>query len=58
MKISSGDSSTPSDDARKTREALLTEALNSGSATPMTEQDWDSIRAAVRQNLSTGENHA
>jgi hypothetical protein len=56
MKISSGGDSTPSDDIRKTRESLLLEALDSGAATPMTEQDWDSIRIAIRQNLSTGEN--
>jgi antitoxin ParD1/3/4 len=65
--IASGNYPTPSDyiqaliqqdQARRTQEFLLLEALDSGSATPMTEQDWDSIRSTVRQNLSTGENHA
>jgi antitoxin ParD1/3/4 len=65
--IDSGSYPTPSDyiqaliqqdQARRTQESLLLEALDSGSATPMTEQDWDSIRAAVRLNLSTDENHA
>jgi antitoxin ParD1/3/4 len=32
--------------------------LNSGSATPMTGEDWDNIRAAVRKNLGVIGDHA
>ncbi|MEO1185440.1 MAG: type II toxin-antitoxin system ParD family antitoxin [Cyanobacteria bacterium J06636_27] len=32
-------------------ETLLLEGLNSGSATPLTEQDWDDIRQAVRSKV-------
>jgi antitoxin ParD1/3/4 len=35
-------------------EALAIEGINSGPSTPMTQADWDNIRAAVRQNLSQG----
>jgi antitoxin ParD1/3/4 len=64
--IDAGNYPTPSDyiqaliqqdQARKSQEALLLEALDSGSATPMTDQDWDTIRATVRQNLTSGELH-
>ena len=32
-------------------EALLLEGLNSGNATPLTEQDWKDIRQAVRSKI-------
>ncbi|MEM7554813.1 MAG: type II toxin-antitoxin system ParD family antitoxin [Cyanobacteria bacterium P01_A01_bin.84] len=32
-------------------ETLLLEGLNSGSATPLTEQDWNDIRQAVRSKV-------
>ncbi|MEL6165342.1 MAG: type II toxin-antitoxin system ParD family antitoxin [Cyanobacteria bacterium J06628_3] len=32
-------------------ETLLLEGLNSGSTTPLTEQDWDDIRQAVRSKV-------
>lgn len=32
-------------------QTLLLEGLNSGSATPLTEQDWDDIRQAVRSKV-------
>jgi antitoxin ParD1/3/4 len=34
--------------AKERLETLLLEGLNSGSATPLTEQDWDEIRSSVR----------
>ncbi len=41
------------DKARKDHlEALIIEGLASGDATPMTTNDWESIRAAVQQNQS------
>jgi antitoxin ParD1/3/4 len=43
------------DQKRKAEErlqALLLEGLNSGSATPLTDQDWDDIRQAVRKKIS------
>ena len=62
--ISSGSYPTPSqyiqalikqDQSRRTHlETLALEGLNSGPATPMTQDDWDTIRAAVRQNLTQG----
>jgi antitoxin ParD1/3/4 len=43
------------DQAQKSRlETLALEGINSGPSTPMTQDDWDNIRAAVRQNLSQG----
>jgi antitoxin ParD1/3/4 len=33
-------------------EALLLEGLDSGSATPITEQDWKDIRQAVRTRVT------
>ena len=33
-------------------ETKLLESLDSGPGTPMTQDDWDYIRATVRQNLS------
>lgn len=40
------------DQARKTHlEPLLLEGIASGEATPMTNDDWSTIRAAVQQNL-------
>jgi antitoxin ParD1/3/4 len=33
-------------------EALLLEGLNSGSATPLSEENWDDIRKAVRAKVS------
>jgi antitoxin ParD1/3/4 len=35
-------------------ETLALEGIHSGPSTPMTPDDWDNIRAAVRQNLSQG----
>jgi antitoxin ParD1/3/4 len=32
-------------------ETLALEGINSGPSTPMTQDDWDYIRRAVRQNL-------
>ncbi|MBV6622472.1 MAG: type II toxin-antitoxin system ParD family antitoxin [Rivularia sp. (in: Bacteria)] len=32
-------------------ETLLLEGLNSGNATPLTEEDWDDIRQAVRSKV-------
>lgn len=41
------------DKARKEYlEPLLLEGLASGEATPMTATDWETVRAAVRQNQS------
>ncbi len=37
--------------AKEHLETLLLEGLNSGSATPLTEQDWDDIRQAVRSKV-------
>jgi antitoxin ParD1/3/4 len=37
---------------RQYLETKVLEGINSGSATPMTEEDWDYIRATVRQNLT------
>ena len=33
--------------AKESLETLLLQGLNSGNATPLTEQDWDDIRQAV-----------
>lgn len=38
--------------ANERLESLLLEGLQSGSATPMTEQDWQDISQAVRQELT------
>jgi antitoxin ParD1/3/4 len=38
--------------AKEHLETLLLEGLNSGNATPLTEQDWDDIRQAVRAKVS------
>jgi len=35
--------------ARKHLEALLLEGLNSGEATPITEEDWEDIRREIRE---------
>ncbi len=43
------------DQKRKAEErlqTLLLEGLNSGNATPLTDQDWDDIRQAVRKKIS------
>lgn len=43
------------DQKRKAEErlqALLLEGLNSGTATPLTDQDWDDIRQAVQKKIS------
>ncbi|MDJ0733368.1 MAG: type II toxin-antitoxin system ParD family antitoxin [Nostocaceae cyanobacterium] len=37
--------------AKERLENLLLEGLNSGNATPLTEQDWDDIRQAVRSKV-------
>lgn len=44
-----------SDQKRKATErleTLLLEGLDSGTATPMTQQDWEDIRAAVRERVA------
>jgi antitoxin ParD1/3/4 len=38
--------------AQERLEALLLEGLNSGEATPMTEQDWEDIRREVRKRAA------
>ncbi|MEO0455129.1 MAG: type II toxin-antitoxin system ParD family antitoxin [Cyanobacteria bacterium P01_A01_bin.114] len=38
-------------------EPLLLEGLDSGDTTPMTESDWDTIRATVHQNQSKRPQH-
>lgn len=38
--------------AKERVEALLLEGLNSGSATPMTENDWQEIRKAASERIS------
>ncbi|MDY6785266.1 MAG: type II toxin-antitoxin system ParD family antitoxin [Cyanobacteriota bacterium] len=38
--------------AKERVEALLLEALDSGSATPMTENDWQEIRKATSERIS------
>jgi len=38
--------------AQERLESLLLEGLNSGSATPFTEKDWEDIRQAVRSKIS------
>lgn len=43
------------DQKRKAEErlqTLLLEGLNSGTATPLTDQDWDDIRQAVQKKVS------
>jgi antitoxin ParD1/3/4 len=62
--ITTGHYATPSeyiqalvqeDQAQKNRlEVLALEGLHSGPSTPMTQDDWTNIRAAVRKNLSQG----
>ncbi len=37
--------------AKEHLETLLLEGLNSGNATPLTEQDWDDIRQAVQSKV-------
>ncbi len=41
----------PKRKAKERVEALLLEAMESGSATPMTENDWAEIRKAVRERI-------
>ncbi|MGA9380539.1 MAG: type II toxin-antitoxin system ParD family antitoxin [Phormidium sp.] len=38
--------------AQERLEELLLEGLNSGEATPMTDQDWQEIRQAVKEKIS------
>jgi antitoxin ParD1/3/4 len=38
--------------AQQRLEALLLEGLESGTATPMTDQDWQDIRQAVRERVA------
>ncbi|MEM9217792.1 MAG: type II toxin-antitoxin system ParD family antitoxin [Cyanobacteria bacterium P01_F01_bin.150] len=46
------------DKARKEHlEPLILEGVASGEATPMTSNDWDDIRAAVRQNHQDQSQH-
>jgi antitoxin ParD1/3/4 len=62
--IASGHYTTPSDyiqaliqadrDRQARLETLALEGIQSGSATPMTSDDWLQIRATVRNNLSQG----
>jgi antitoxin ParD1/3/4 len=37
---------------QKRLETLLLEGLDSGAATPMTDQDWEDIRKAVRERFA------
>jgi antitoxin ParD1/3/4 len=63
QQITAGNYSTPSDyiqaliqqdQAQKADlEELLLAGINSGSATPMTDDDWDTIRANVNRNLNS-----
>jgi antitoxin ParD1/3/4 len=63
QQITAGNYSTPSDyiqaliqqdQAQKADlEELLLAGMNSGVATPMIDEDWDTIRANVKQNLSS-----
>jgi antitoxin ParD1/3/4 len=62
--IASGHYATPSDyiqaliqadrDRQDRLETLALEGIQSGSATPMTSDDWSQIRATVRHNISQG----
>ena len=62
--VNSGSYPTPShyiqtliqqDQSRRTNlEALALEGIHSGPTTPMTQDDWDTIRAAVHQNRTQG----
>jgi antitoxin ParD1/3/4 len=62
--IESGHYATPSDyiqaliqadrDRQARLETLALEGIQSGSATPMTSDDWSQIRATVRHNISQG----
>jgi antitoxin ParD1/3/4 len=64
--ITSGHYATPSDyiqdliqqdQARRAHlETLALEGIHSGSATPMTRDDWEAIRTTVRQNLNQPHN--
>jgi antitoxin ParD1/3/4 len=38
--------------AQERLESLLLEGLNSGTTTPLTEQDWEEIRQVVRSSAS------
>ena len=38
--------------AQERLETLLLEGLDSGTATPMTAQDWEDIRQAVRERVA------
>ena len=38
--------------AQEHLEALLLEGLDSGTATPMTTQDWEDIRQTVRERVA------
>jgi hypothetical protein len=40
------------DQTRKSQEALLLEGLESGTATPMTNEDWNLIRAPFGKTLA------
>jgi antitoxin ParD1/3/4 len=56
--IESGHYATPSDyiqadsDRQAHLESLALEGIQSGSATPMTPDDWSQIRATVRRNTN------
>ncbi len=62
--IESGHYSTPSDyiqaliqadlDRQARLEPLALEGIQSGTSTPITQDDWAHIRATVHQNLSPG----
>jgi antitoxin ParD1/3/4 len=65
--VDSGNYPTPSayiqaliqqDQTRKHQETLLLEGLESGAATPMTDEDWNLIRTTVQQNLGSGKSRA
>jgi antitoxin ParD1/3/4 len=66
--VAAGHYATPSDyiqdliqqdQARKARlETLALEGIHSGAATPMTSDDWNTIRTTVRQNRNPGNTNA
>jgi antitoxin ParD1/3/4 len=71
-KINAGQYTTPSDyiqalirqdqdqdqDQRDYLEPLVLEGLNSGPSTPMTQSDWDDIRATVQERQKLRRNNA
>ena len=43
--------------SQKKLESLLLEGLDSGDATPMTSEDWDAVRDAVKSRVSCRANN-